>query len=304
MTTTLTSPLTAWGELATVTFEQGWLDAAGMPTRFLRTGDPSAPLLVLLHGTGGHAETFVRNLGALGRHFDTWAVDLVGHGRSALATEPLEIHHYVDHLAAILSAIGRPAYAITGVSMGAWIAARFAIQHPQAVSKLGLIALGGTRADPSVMSQIQGKSLDAVENPAEAVRRRLEFLVADGKSITDDLVAVRRDIYGRQGMNESMKFVLALQDPQTRARNMLQDDDLRQIRQPTQVIWGDTDPTASVDEARRITALIPDAELEVHAGVGHWPQWEQAEQFNRSHVAFLLRPGRAEARLGTEGERS
>ena len=36
--------------------------------------------LVLLHGSGGHAEAYVRNLAAHSEHFSTWSIDMLGHG--------------------------------------------------------------------------------------------------------------------------------------------------------------------------------------------------------------------------------
>jgi 2-hydroxy-6-oxonona-2,4-dienedioate hydrolase len=61
-------------------FSQGYLDAGGVRTRYLHAGDPSKPALVFLHGSGGHAEAYVRNLEAHAEHFSTWSIDMLGHG--------------------------------------------------------------------------------------------------------------------------------------------------------------------------------------------------------------------------------
>ena len=53
-----------WSDLQGVPFSQGYLDAGGVRTRYLHTGDPGKPALVFLHGSGGHAEAYVRNLEA------------------------------------------------------------------------------------------------------------------------------------------------------------------------------------------------------------------------------------------------
>ena len=57
-----------WSDLQGVAFSQGYLDATGVRTRYLRAGDTSLPVLVLLHGSGGHAEAYVRNLEAHSEH--------------------------------------------------------------------------------------------------------------------------------------------------------------------------------------------------------------------------------------------
>src|SRR2546423_9187769 len=69
-----------WGDLQGVPFAQGYLDAGGVRTRYLHAGDPSKPPLILLHGSGGHAEAYVRNLEAHAEHFSTWSFDMLGHG--------------------------------------------------------------------------------------------------------------------------------------------------------------------------------------------------------------------------------
>lgn len=59
-------------------------------------------------------------------------------------------------------------------------------------------------------------------------------------------------------------------------------DDLRSLAPPTLVMWGDHDPTGTVEAAQATTSLIPNAQLEVLPG-GHVPWLGNAER-----VAELL----------------
>lgn len=54
------------------------------------------------------------------------------------------------------------------------------------------------------------------------------------------------------------------------------------------VIWTTKDPSGPVGEGRRIAGLIPNGRLAIIENAGHWPQYEQAEEFNRVHLDFLL----------------
>lgn len=45
--------------------------------------------------------------------------------------------------------------------------------------------------------------------------------------------------------------------------------------------------TATPDEGNQIAAMIPDARYVVMNACGHWPQYENADLFNRLHLAFL-----------------
>ncbi len=80
-----------WSDLQGVPFSQGYLDAGGVRTRYLHAGDTSKPALVLLHGSGGHAEAYVRNLEAHAEHFSTWSIDMLGHGYTDKPGHPLEV---------------------------------------------------------------------------------------------------------------------------------------------------------------------------------------------------------------------
>jgi 2-hydroxy-6-oxonona-2,4-dienedioate hydrolase len=278
-----------WSDLQGVAFEQGYLDAGGVRTRYLRAGDPAKPVLILLHGSGGHAEAYVRNLAAHAEHFWTWSVDMLGHGYTDKPGHPLEISHYVAHLIDVLDAIGAGQASISGESLGGWVAARAAIDHPDRVARLVLNTAGGSQADPEVMQRIITLSMAAVQNPSwETVQARIKWLMADKSKDYDDIVASRQRIYRLPGFIDAMRDIMALQDPQIRARNLLGPAEYGRITAPTLVVWTSDDPTADVEEGKRIASMIPGARFELMPGCGHWPQYEDPETFNRLHLDFLL----------------
>ena len=277
-----------WIELLGVPFEQGYLDAGGVRTRYLHSGSIDKPPLLFLHGTGGHAEAYARNLAAHAEHFSTWAIDMVGNGLSDRSDGALEISTYVDHLGAVLDALGLEKASLSGESLGGWVAARFAIEHPDRVEKLVLNTPGGHTAFPDVMQRIKTLSMAAVEDPSwERIKSRLEFLMHDKSKVTDDIVAVRQAIYAGPGMVEQMERTLILQDWDVRQRNLILAEDWARIVAPTLVLWTSDDPTASVEDGRRVAEMIPGAEFTVMEGCGHWPQWEDAATFNAIHIGFL-----------------
>ncbi|MDQ1074162.1 2-hydroxy-6-oxonona-2,4-dienedioate hydrolase [Microbacterium testaceum] len=278
-----------WSDLNQVEFSQGFIDAGGYRTRYLHAGDASKPPLVLLHGITGHAEAYVRNLQAHGEHFDVWAIDFIGHGYSAKPEHPLEIPHYVAQVCGFLDAIGAEKASFSGESLGGWVTARFAQLHPERVERIVLNTMGGTMANPKVMERLYTLSMDAARDPSwERVRTRLEWLMADPTMVTDDLIRTRQMIFEQPDWLMACEMNMALQDPETRARNMISDDDLRAIQAPAMVLWTTKDPSGPVDEGRRIASLIPHGRLAVMENCGHWPQYEDTDTFNRLHLDFLL----------------
>jgi len=278
-----------WSDLQGVAFSQGYLDATGVRTRYLRAGDTSLPVLVLLHGSGGHAEAYVRNLEAHSEHFSTWSIDLLGHGYTDKPGHPLEVSHYVGHLMSVLDAIGADRAHLSGESLGGWVAARAAIDRPDRVDRLVLNTAGGSQADPEVMKGIIALSMAAAENPTwDTVQARIKWLMADKSKGYDDIVASRQRVYRQPGFVSAMRDIMALQDPEIRARNLLGPDEYGAITAPTLVVWTSDDPTADAVEGRRIASMIPGARFELMPGCGHWPQYEDAKTFNRLHIDFLL----------------
>lgn len=284
-----------WSDLQGVAFTQGYLDAGGVRTRYLHTGDAGGetkPALVFLHGSGGHAEAYVRNLEAHAEHFSTWSIDMLGHGYTDKPGHPLEVAHYVDHLLAVFDAIGAQKVYLSGESLGGWVAARAASDHPDRIERLVLNTAGGSQADPEVMKRIITLSMAAAENPDwDTVQARITWLMADKSKGYDDIVASRQKVYQQAGFVAAMSDIMALQDPQIRARNLLGPAEYGAITAPTLVLWTSDDPTADVSEGRRISEMIPGARFEVMCGCGHWPQYEDPKTFNRLHLDFLL--GRA-----------
>jgi 2-hydroxy-6-oxonona-2,4-dienedioate hydrolase len=179
---------------------------------------------------------------------------------------------------------------LSGESLGGWVAVKFAARHPDRVGRLVLNTPGGTMATPEVMERIRSLSQAAADDPSEErIRARLEWLMADPRSVTDELVAIRRGIYQRTGFATSMRHILCLQDEQVRRRNMVTDDELAAITAPTLVIWTSDDPSGPAKAGLEMAERIPGGEFQLIEGAGHWPQWEQSETFNRIVLDFLGR---------------
>ncbi|WP_085316740.1 alpha/beta fold hydrolase [Derxia lacustris] len=277
-----------WAELRGTSFSQGWIDAGGISTRYLHSGDTARPPLILLHGVGGHAEAYIRNLKSHGECFSVWAVDMIGHGWTDKSLEPVEIPRYIDHLLRFMDAAKIERAHFSGESLGGWVAARMAIDHPDRVDRLVLNTAGGSQADPRVMERLKTLSLQAASDPSwEFIKARLEWLMADKSKVFDDLIATRQAIYAQPGMKEAMPANMILQELEVRRRNMLYADDYARIEAPTLVLWTSHDPTADVSEGRRMATMIPGALFTVMDGCGHWPQFEDPEVFNRIHLQFL-----------------
>lgn len=277
-----------WTDLRQVSFSQMFIDADGIRTRLLVSGSPDKPLLLLIHGTGGHAEAYVRNLASHGEHFWTVSLDLIGHGWSDKPDIDYEIPAYAEHVLNVMKALGRDKAHISGESLGGWVAAYLAVHHPEKVDRVVLNTAGGWTAHPEVMERIKKLSTAAVQDPSwDAIRGRLEFLMHDKSKVNDDLIAARQAIYSQAGYKDTMASILCLQDMPIRRRNMITAEQYSRIEAPALVVWTSHDPTATPEEGKQIAEMIPNAQYVVMNECGHWPQFEDAETFNKIHIDFL-----------------
>lgn len=280
---------TIWTELAGTEFSLGYVDAGGVRTRSLRTGAGDEHL-IFLHGTSGHLEAFARNLRAHGASYQCHAIDMLGHGYTGKPDYQYEISRYRDHLLAYMDALGIQKAHIAGESLGGWVGGRTAIDNPDRVASLQLIAAGGTVANAEVMERIRTSTRLAVEtDDVELTRKRMRLLMADPANATEELVAVRHAIYHRPDFVANIDNLLCLQGMETRLRNILKPEDLAQLTVPTLVVWGRNNPFGDVPEAQAMHANIPGSELVLFDDCGHWPQHEKSADYNEISLAFLAK---------------
>jgi pimeloyl-ACP methyl ester carboxylesterase len=96
--------------------------------------------LVLLHGglmTIGEMST---PLEYLAKNHKVIAVELQGHGRTADTDRPLSFETMGDDIAALLNRLEIPKADVVGLSLGAAVGLRTAIQHPEKVRRLVVIS--------------------------------------------------------------------------------------------------------------------------------------------------------------------
>lgn len=285
-----TSDVSIWTNLAGAEFSLSRVQVGKWSTRVLQAGPVHGAPLILAPGTGGHLEAYSRNVASLaGRGFRVVAYDYPGHGYTTHADADLELPDYVGHLDGLLDALGIEKAHISGESLGGWVAVKYAVAHPDRVLRMVLNTPGGAISRAETMETIRRLSQAAADDPSEEnIRARLEWLMADNSSVTDELVAMRRQIYARPGFAGSMRRILCLQDLQTRARNAITDEELKGIEHPTLVIWTSDDPSGPAATGIHLAETLPNGSFELITGAGHWPQWEQPATFNELVSEFLL----------------
>ena len=99
--------------------------------------------LLLLHGGLGSIDMFGPGvLPAFARERQVIAVDLHGHGRTALGDRPISLPDIGNDLAVVLNQLGYRQVDVFGYSFGGGAAFRLAVQHPTLVRRLVMVSAG------------------------------------------------------------------------------------------------------------------------------------------------------------------
>jgi len=280
--------MTIWTDLSPTEFRLTFVDADGIRTRALQAGE--GPVVILLHGTSGHLEAFSRNIRAhVEAGYSCHAIDMLGHGYTDKPKQPYEIADYVKHVLDYAEAVGAERFHIVGESLGGWVGAQLAAEHPERVLSLQLLAAGGTKANPEVMKRISESTREAVlTDDRSLTRKRLELLMADpAADVSDELVDIRFSIYRHPEFQANIENLLSLQEMERRRRNLLTEERMGSITCPTLIVWGRQNPFGDVPEAELMHRSIAGSQLVLFDSCGHWPQHEKAAEYNALSTAFL-----------------
>ncbi len=139
-TTTTTTPTTTTTAAPT---KSGHVTANGLHYYYevRGTGEP----LLLLHGGLGSIEMFGPVLTKLAATRQVIGVDLQGHGRTELGDRKMSLVDMGDDMAVILGQLGYEQVDVMGYSLGAGVAFRLAVQHPERVRRLVLVSCSFAR---------------------------------------------------------------------------------------------------------------------------------------------------------------
>jgi pimeloyl-ACP methyl ester carboxylesterase len=274
--------------------ETRYYQTAGFRTRVIEcgTGIP----IILMHGGGGHAETYSRNMIRLAAAGRPMALDFCWHGLSS--KPPFRngnwCRQFTEQVLELLDAIGAKKAVFEGESLGGWVCMDVGIHFPDRVEKLILNTSWGNRMPASAhgaadFQALRSTSVNALRNPTrELIRKRLEWLMPLG-GVTEELVELRLALWSRTDTREALiEYYERLFSPECDAL-LFGDADLARIKAPTLLLWTEKNPIAGPQEAYRLQEIIQGSQVHVIKGAAHWPQWECPQEHDRVVVDFLRR---------------
>jgi len=272
--------------LASLPVKERRLTLAGISTAVLEGGE--GPPVVLLHGPGGYAAHWARIIPALAAGQRVVAPDLPGHGASAAGDLVLDADRVLLWLEELCAQTCATPPALVGELFAGSIAARFAIRHPERLSRLVLVdSFGLCPFEPAPEFMLALTQFQA--EPSERTHEQL------WRKCARDLPRLREQMGELWKPFETYNLDRARTPGSTAALhglmaefgfNAIAKGELASISVPTTLIWGrhDLATPLSVAEAASAQYGWP---LLVIENANDAPAIEQPEAFARALHAAL-----------------
>ena len=252
------------------------VQVAGHRVHYLAEGPANGPVVVLVHGLGASAEHWSNLAPYLAQSgFRVYIPDLIGYGRSE---QPADFSYSVCDEAAVvvgfMDALDLKQVELGGWSMGGWIAALVAAEHPDRVSRLMLFDSAGLNVPPTFDTSLFIPSTAAQLD-------QLKALLSPQPQPIPAFIA--RDILRNFRLNgwvveRALATMLTAQD--------VVDNVLPQLKMPVLLVWGSLDRVTPLSDGDIMHRLIPQSQLDVFAGCGHMAPAECSAEVGPKVVAF------------------
>ncbi|MGV8887693.1 MAG: alpha/beta fold hydrolase [Pseudomonas sp.] len=266
-----------------VTLPQGlqlhYLDIGGQD---IGTGEP----VIFIHGSGpgasGHSN-FKQNYPAfVAAGYRIIVPDLPGYGASDKPDTLYTLDFFVAALSDLLDALDIQRCVLVGNSLGGAIAIKLALDQPQRVSRLVLMAPGGLMEKEQYYLQMEGiQKMGAAFAKGElhdagGMRRLLALQLFDESLISDETIDERVAVVRQQ----PVCVLSTMQVPNMTSR-------LSELQCPILGFWGMNDKFCPVSGAQAMMQHCRNIRFVLLSECGHWVMVEHRELFNRECLAFF-----------------
>lgn len=245
-------------------------------------GDPSGTPLIFLHGIGGAARAWRRQLATFGDRFRAIAWDMPGYGGSAPLAS-VSIAALAEALQQFMEQLGATKAVLVGHSIGGMIVQKWLAQShklPRAVV-LAQTSPAFGKADGDWQKSFIAARLGPLD--------RGETMKSLAPSLVKELVGDDPDANGMELARECMGSV-----PEASYRAMMlaligfdQRSTLADISVPTLLLSGSKDNNAPAPMMAKTARYIPGSQYVELAGVGHLANLERPDAFDKALGDFL-----------------
>jgi pimeloyl-ACP methyl ester carboxylesterase len=299
LSTTLFSqqkPLLMKDLLSDYQFETKHIKIDSLNISYIQEGHGDTTLL-FLHGLSSNSDAWSRNIDTLKNHYNCIALDLPGYGKSSKPNADYTPSYFASVVHAFIEKLQLKEIVLVGHSMGGQASIKLAVQYPETVKQLILVAPAGLEQFSDTEAQII-KSIYTSEmikaTTDEQIRKNyaLNFFKQpeEVSKMIEDRIRVKTSADFDQHCDAISKSVAGmLNDPVF--------GDLKNIQQNTLLIFGKEDmlipnkyfhPDLSVETIGEIGKKeIEQIQVIYVNESGHFVQFEKPQEINSAIRSFI-----------------
>jgi len=245
--------------------------------------------IVLIHGTSSSLHTFDAWTSSLKNKKRVIRMGLPGFGLTGpFINQQYSIDNYVIFMEHFLSAKGIKKCILAGNSLGGEIAWSFTVKNPNIVDKLILIDAAGypleSKSIPIAFRIARIPVLNKLMTyitPRFLVKNSVENVYFDKTKVTKPIVNRYFELTLRKGNRQALIDRMSF----FKTSNSIQK--IKNIQQPTLILWGEQDLLIPTKSAYRFHDDIPNSTLVILKKSGHVPMEESPKKSLDSVLSFL-----------------
>ena len=249
---------------------------------YAERGDRGGEAIILLHGYSDSWFSFSRVLPLLSPSYHAFALTQRGHGDSDKPECCYTPNDFAADVDAFMDTVGIDEATLVGASTGALFAQRVVLSYPRRASRLVLIAPQTPAHENEALSGFR-EEVRTLEDPVppEFVREFQESTIYHPvpQEFLDTVVSESLKLPAHVWRDYLEQAVLSIDHDYV--------VELREIKAPTLILWGEQDALFPREEQERLAAAIPGATLKVYPETGHAVHWERPEWVVRDLEEFI-----------------
>jgi pimeloyl-ACP methyl ester carboxylesterase len=256
------------------------------------TDEGQGETLVMIHGFGASLHTWDGLVANLKRDYRVVRLDIPPFGITGPLRDAqerirtMDFATYREFIDTFVEALGIGRATFVGNSLGGMLAWDYTTRHPDRVDKLVLIDAAGFPMKFPLYIDLFNHAVVRWSSPHMLpefiIRAATRDVYGDAGKIAESTYQRYTDFFYGEGNREAVGKMV----PQFRFEE-LDTDLLKTIRQPTLILWGDTDRWIPPAHAYEFQKRIAGSALKMYPGLGHVPMEEAPELVTADVRAFL-----------------
>jgi abhydrolase domain-containing protein 6 len=251
---------------------------------YLQGGEGEPVLLV--HGFGAGKDQWGFFPKALTPSYRLIVPDLPGFGESTkIDSASYDIASQVERLSRFVESLGLRSFHLLGISMGGYVAAYYASEHPERVRSLALMGAAGVRSRVESYAwkryREEGRIILLYKTVAE-----LEELVSALFYDPPLLLPSFKRYFAEKGRLNYRFHEKILREMQKGGMDLLEGR-LAKVEAKSLIIWGADDQILHVSSVERFQSQLRDSKTLILEECGHVPYFEREETTIKAYLEFL-----------------